>query len=627
MALFRVMFGVLIIADLWFRSYYIHEHYSDIGVWPLMNAVSENRYSFSFHYISGSYGFQAFMMLLAAFCAFCSIIGWHTRFFVVMNWLMLCSIQNRNPYLLDGGDEYIRMFSFWAMFLPLGERFSIDSMPHARSKHSITNTNNGGCNNMKGSDGSSYYLSLGTFSTWGQFTIIYMFTAYLKWGEEWTKDLTATQYALKSSQIARPFGYAISDYTLLLKFLTWGVLWFEKLGPFMAVSPFWSGPMKSLAVLGFWLMHIGFGACIALGQFVVVPGVCSLVFLPGWFWEVLVPYVRARLPLPKAYRLMRTRQQGTIIIHTRGETMRKVVATFCMFFVWDKYEIVDADVASRDPFRKTADDLANKGKMPVDGITLDIHSETKQILHDNETFSIEYHGKRVSGYNGAAALVETSCVWFLSSLMRHRRVRPVLTTVGHALAALESKSSIFSNWIYPATPRKFSKSILVEIASILFLFYILNWNLGTFFRYPIQPDIFWIGPTFKVDQYWGMFAPHPPMSSGWMVMDGQNAMGELVNVFPGHEHDPVDYTRPEVFSSYFPSQRWSQFLQCLPDQRLADLRLQFGRFVCREWNFWGRNPPEKFLKSFKITYYRADTHLDGKEAEIQSGVLWDHQCY
>ena len=44
------------------------------------------------------------------------------------------SLQARNPVVLHNGDVYARMMLFFAMFLPLGDQFSLDRI---RAGHSL----------------------------------------------------------------------------------------------------------------------------------------------------------------------------------------------------------------------------------------------------------------------------------------------------------------------------------------------------------------------------------------------------------------------------------------------------------------------------------------------------------
>lgn len=71
-----------------------------------------------------------------------------------------------------------------------------------------------------------------------------------------------------------------------LKPLTHAVYWWEGYGFIFLFFPIFAGPVRTLGALGFFMMHLGFGMCLRLGQFALVAlfGLCSL--FPTWFWEV-----------------------------------------------------------------------------------------------------------------------------------------------------------------------------------------------------------------------------------------------------------------------------------------------------------------------------------------------------
>ena len=48
------------------------------------------------------------------------IFGVRTRFAALASWFMLVSVQTRNPVILQGGDVYLRLLAFIAIFLPIG---------------------------------------------------------------------------------------------------------------------------------------------------------------------------------------------------------------------------------------------------------------------------------------------------------------------------------------------------------------------------------------------------------------------------------------------------------------------------------------------------------------------------
>ncbi|MCB0386621.1 MAG: hypothetical protein KDD43_14610, partial [Bdellovibrionales bacterium] len=129
LALFRVSLGLLIIADLINRGRYLVAHYTDFGVLP-RHALLEyfaNKWHVSLHLAGGSEGFQAFLFAVAFIFALMLMVGYRTRLATIVSWVLLVSLQLRNPMVLQGGDALFKMLVFWAMFLPLGAKFSVDS--------------------------------------------------------------------------------------------------------------------------------------------------------------------------------------------------------------------------------------------------------------------------------------------------------------------------------------------------------------------------------------------------------------------------------------------------------------------------------------------------------------------
>src|SRR5680860_1821634 len=84
------------------------------------------RWRWSLNLTNDTYAFQAAMLLLTAAAALCMLVGYRTRLMTVIVWILIVSIQVRNPFVLSGADSLLRVLLFWAMFLPLGAAWSVD---------------------------------------------------------------------------------------------------------------------------------------------------------------------------------------------------------------------------------------------------------------------------------------------------------------------------------------------------------------------------------------------------------------------------------------------------------------------------------------------------------------------
>lgn len=260
-------YAVVLLVDLLIRSQDLVAHYTDFGVAPRAMVLQlgwEPAY-WSLHMMNGTWPFQAALFVVAAVAAAALGVGYRTRISGVVSWLLLISLQTRNPMILDGGDVYFRCVFFWCLFLPWGARWSLDSLrrpgPAIRS--------------YVGSAAIAYRLQL---------SLIYWMAAGLKTGPEWRTQGSAVYYALMLEQLTTPAAGWLLAHPGLMRILNFATLAFEAVGPVL----FWlSGPFRLLAVIGFVGMHLGFACCMHLGVFALVGYSSTLGLLPGEVWDRL----------------------------------------------------------------------------------------------------------------------------------------------------------------------------------------------------------------------------------------------------------------------------------------------------------------------------------------------------
>jgi hypothetical protein len=139
LAAFRIGLGAVLLADLLLRSRNLVIFYTDAGVLP-RSLLAANRpviSQLSIHTLSGDLLLQAGLFTLAGACAVALLVGYRTRLAVLLSWLLLVSLHARNPLVLNGGDSLLRRLLFWGVFLPLGSRWSLDTLA-GRARQSTT---------------------------------------------------------------------------------------------------------------------------------------------------------------------------------------------------------------------------------------------------------------------------------------------------------------------------------------------------------------------------------------------------------------------------------------------------------------------------------------------------------
>lgn len=127
LAAYRIALGLLLILDLALRSRDLRAHYTDFGVLPRA-ALSEKLQYLSIHTISGDAWVQALLFVIAGLVAAAFVVGYRTKLATLVSFVLLVSLHARNPLVLNGGDLLFRRLLFWSLFLPLGERWSVDAL-------------------------------------------------------------------------------------------------------------------------------------------------------------------------------------------------------------------------------------------------------------------------------------------------------------------------------------------------------------------------------------------------------------------------------------------------------------------------------------------------------------------
>jgi hypothetical protein len=305
LATFRIVLALLVLADLANRATDLSAHYTDAGIMPRTVLVEQvlSPWAFSLHLMNGGALFQALLFGVAAFAALGMLVGYRTRLMTFVVWLLLLSIQLRNPLLNGSESPVLRMLVFWGMLLPLGAYWSVDRTRSALPRPSPR------------------FLSLATFGLFMQIAFVYWFSAALKSGPEWRTDYTALYYALSLDQLATPIGHLLLDFPSLLQVLTFATFVLEALGPLLLFCPFFTGPVRTGAALAFMSLHFGIWLTMDIGIFPWISAFCMVCFFPTWFWErasTLRSVLLRRVELARRLQLQAARLGDAIVAFSKA---------------------------------------------------------------------------------------------------------------------------------------------------------------------------------------------------------------------------------------------------------------------------------------------------------------------
>lgn len=128
-----------------------------------------------------------------------------------------------------------------------------------------------------------------------------------------------------------------------------------------------------------------------------------------------------------------------------------------------------------------------------------------------------------------------------------------------------------------------------------------------------------------------MFSPRPPDSWWWYNIEAELDNGTKAEIFANGAlftkvPNPFTWEKPKPFYLGFKNHRWFKYWENGYNMR-EDLRLDFGRWLCREWN--GVHNGGSRLYKFNVHWMseRNDPKFDGTRIFQGHQTLWSHMCY
>lgn len=285
LAAFRVGVAGVVLLDLLLRSRYLGAFYTDDGVLPreVLYAHNPTVGPLSLHSLSGALWFQAALFAVTGLAALAMLVGYRTTLATLLTGLLVVSLHVRNPLVLNGGDLVLQMLFLWGLFLPLGERWSVDALRDGPRRDWVT--------------------SVATAGVLCQVVVIYTTNAVLKLrGDAWLSG-DAIQYVFSLEMFVHGFGHVLAEYPGLL--VAFDKVWLALLaGSVLLVVT--TGWRRAGLAAAFAVMHVGMATTMQLGVFPLVSVVALLPFVPTVAWDALAD--RPHRPFVAGPRVARLRE-------------------------------------------------------------------------------------------------------------------------------------------------------------------------------------------------------------------------------------------------------------------------------------------------------------------------------
>lgn len=277
LGLFRIALGLLGIWDVLRRIPWIDVFYANSGV--LSNHFALFR-PHSTHTFSLMFGLSrpeevAVFFGLSLICLVLFTLGAWTRITQLLSLLCIISIHNRNVLLENGGDVVMNLWWLWTLFLPLGRRFSVDSLRAAMKRKESP----GRINHPPPPD-RRRVASLAVFAVLLQLSVIYLFNTLHKGGQTWM-DGTALAWTLEQDRMVTGLGLWVRDAWPLwtTRAMTWGTLVIEGAAPLLLLSPIGTVWTRRVAFVGLLGLHGGIFLLTDVGLFSPTMVVSFLILL------------------------------------------------------------------------------------------------------------------------------------------------------------------------------------------------------------------------------------------------------------------------------------------------------------------------------------------------------------
>ncbi|NND91220.1 MAG: DUF393 domain-containing protein [Granulosicoccus sp.] len=587
-ALFRILLALLLLTDLLLRSVDMSTFYTDAGVLPRLQWLElTHGWHWSIHAASGELWWQALLFLMAGIAATALLFGYRSKLAALASFILLTSLMNRNGLLLQGGDNLLVVMSFWALFLPLGARWSFDSALQpvlADNPNALPSTANR----------EQPYFSVATIAIVFQVLYLYVFTAMMKTGDAWVTRFDAAYYAVSLQHFATPVGDWIRQFPGLLKLATVYVLSVEFVAPFLVLCPFMWPWVRVSGLLLLASLHAAFLLMLHIGLFPLIDFMALSLLIPGAVW------IRVRSS-ERQLALQRRLQSIVMYFDEDCGFCLKMCLILRAFLLPQRVQIIPAQ---NHP---------------------DIHAvmerENSWVIRDAE-------GKLYTHWHAMAFLFSQRWPFKpLGWLMSH----PPLIGMGNGIyrwvASNRGLMGSLTSQVLPYRVLRVRPSLAGSVLAGVCFYVVTAFNVYELpgYRGQMPQHVNHLARALRLDQRWDMFAPFPLTNSSYLLIPGTLRSGEQVDLYTLTSSKPA-WQAPERFYPLYDSYRWRKYLGRVDGHSNNAVRLALGSYLCRQWNEQPR-ARETQLATLEIFVVKLQTNTQGAPKVESRRRIWRHWCY
>jgi predicted DCC family thiol-disulfide oxidoreductase YuxK len=550
----RIVLAVLLLFDLVHRALGgITLWYSNEGLLPNHTMLwrPPTQWMFSLFYMASWPDEAAFGFVLCGLVYLALLVGWRTRLMQVLSLIAVMSLHSRTPFLENGGDWTLGELALWTAFLPLGCRFSIDSVRASLRRRNVDETTAASLNDRGAlSGGAAPVVSLAVLAVVLQLANAYFFNAVHKGGATWRTG-SAVHYVLFQDRMVTWFAVWLRPHMSLAlsRVLSWSALATEAALPVLLLSPFYTATTRRLAIPAVIGLHLGFQAFINLGCF-------------SWAMMSFAPYLLSRQDWELFTRLAQRRPRRLTVYFDAG----------CGICFQIARVLARLDRLERLRFVSSAE----PDPLPA-GVTPELLASTIVV--------VDATGRLATRADGMATLLRALPVGFLWSLplrlpgLRQlanvaydgfaRRRETVSTWLGLAACGVpgapapaplpEPEPTPFRQTLRRAGTFTREACVLLLLATLVSETLFINQAVPKFLKHKQPSLIMQLVAYPRLIQAWSMFASDAPMTDESVVVDAVTVDGRHVDPYsevasryknPGHDVIPPRLDNDSFFFNY-----------------------------------------------------------------------------
>ena len=299
----RILLSVFLIFDLFRRGAAWEEMFGDKGILPsfvITNRPQSQGFSLLHGFTTPLELWLLFAVILLVYLLL--LVGYKTKTMQILALFIVPSMNGRVLLIENGGYVVQNLLLLWMVFMPLGDRFSVDGLlASMKRKKERTAAELNDRSDLMEPRRLKPFVSVVGLAICFQIAAIYYFNVVHKTGPDWKVNGSAVHYVLYVDRMVTPIVGIMRQIAPfpMLKYMTFSVIASEALIPFCALLPqlvifkfdvkLW---LRRLGLILIEFLHLGFGSSFVLGPFAWSLCVFSGLFISPSDWETSVRVMR-----------------------------------------------------------------------------------------------------------------------------------------------------------------------------------------------------------------------------------------------------------------------------------------------------------------------------------------------